>query len=223
MTDYYKTSLNLLIKILQNSGYDNWINWLTEDIHLWETERKTEHHLRAYGGMGSFNDVIISNNDTAGLWKGNVFGIIQTLVYNLAKGNISTASLDENFYSNPPREISGWRCQNCGHAIINARNIDIYLASVFIPKFFVKHLKEDNISEILAIEKMINAGEVLLKKQKIESLVVANGITFSTNNEWLWTCSKCGSGQVCAYRWLINSDASTLIEADDNLAINKLN
>lgn len=223
MIDYYKTSLNLLIEILKDSGYDNWINWLTEDVRLWETERTTEHHLRAYGGVGSFNDVVIGNNDEEGLWKGRVFGIVQTLAYSLAKGDIKTASLEENFYGSEPNEISGWRCRNCGNAIISERNVNIYLSTFFIPKFFIKYLKQDTIEEILDIEKMINSKEVLHKKQNIKYLVVANGINFSIKNDWLWTCPNCASVDVCSYRWLVDTDGSKLIEADDNLEIKKLN
>ena len=130
----------------------------------------TEHHLRAYGGMGSFNDVVIGKNDTMGLWKSRVFGTIQTLAYGLAKGNIKTASLEENFYGNELTEISGWRCRNCGNAIINTRNTDIFMASFFIPKFFVKYLKEDNLSGILDIDKMVLSAEVTTKRQAIESI-----------------------------------------------------
>ncbi len=221
MTDYYKISLNLLIKILKDSGYDNWINWLTEDIRLWEMERTTEHHLQAYGGMGSFNDVVIGNNDTMGLWKGSVFGSIQTLAYSLAKGD--NAPLNKDFYQYQSNEISGWQCRVCGHAIINARNVEIYIASYFIPKFFAKYLKEDHLPEILDVEKMVLSEEVTQKRQAIESLIKNTGITFSETNDWLWTCPKCGSGEVCSYRWLINNDASILTEADDNLEIKKLN
>ena len=223
MTDYYKIALNLLLEILQDSGYDNWVNWLTEDIRLWETEHTTEHHLRAYGGMGSFNDVGIGNNDTIGLWKGKVFGTIQTLSYSLAKGDISTAPLYENFYGTQYKEISGWRCRTCGHAIINARNVEIYIASFFIPKFFIQYLKQDHLSDILDIEKMVLSEEVVNKRKAVESLIKNVGITFSETNDWLWTCPKCGSTEVCSYRWLIDADDSKLTEADDNLEIKKLN
>ena len=221
MTDYYKTALNLLIEILKDSGYDNWIDWLKEDIRLWETEQTTEHHLRAYGGMGSFNDVGIGNNDTISLWKSRVFGTIQTLAYSLAKGDNSP--LYEDFYQHQSNEISGWRCRDCGHAIINERNIEIYIASYFIPKFFVKYLKEDQLSEILNIEKMVLSEEVTHKRQAIESLMMNTYITFSEVNGWLWTCPKCSSTQVCSYRWLIDEEDSNLTEGNDNLEIKKVN
>ena len=221
MTDYYQIALSLLLKLLENSGYDNWINWITEDVRLWKTEGTTEHHLRAYGGTGSFNDVVIGDNDEMGLWKGKVFSIVQTLAYSLAENNSKNILLKENFYENEPNEISGWRCRNCGNAIINERNIDIYLASFFVPKFFVKYLKQGNIEEILNIEKMINLAEVFQKKQKIKCLVIDNGIDFSLENNWLWNCPNCNSGEVCSYHWNISKDDSNLQKADDNLTINK--
>jgi hypothetical protein len=221
MTDYYQLSLNLLIKLLQNSGYENWINWLSEDIHLWKTEGSTEHHLRAYGGMGSFNDVVIGDSDEVGIWKGRVFGIVQSLAYSLAKGNIKTAPLEEKFYSNESHAISGWRCRNCGKAIINERDIEVYLSNFFVPKFFVKYIKQGNPEEILNIEKMINSTEVLQKKQNIKHSVEAKGISFPSENNWLWTCPNCGSSDVCAYHWNIEEDDSNLYEANDNLSINK--
>ncbi len=221
MTDYYKIALNLLIEMLKDSGYDNWINWLLEDIRLWESEHSTEHHLRAYGGMGSFNDVGIGNNDTVGLWKGRVFSTVQTLTYSLAKGNVKTAPLEESFYGTEPYEISGWRCRNCGNASINERNVDIYLSAFFVPKFFVKYIKNNNIESILDIEKMINSSEVLQKKRNVKHLFLANNIAFLSLNDWLWTCPNCGSNEVCSYRWNVAKDYLSLQESDDNLPINK--
>jgi predicted RNA-binding Zn-ribbon protein involved in translation (DUF1610 family) len=223
MTDYYKTALNLLIEMLKDSGYDNWINWLSEDIRLWDSEHTTEHHLRAYGGMGSFNDVVIGDNTTIGLWRGRIFGTIQTLAYSLAKGDISTAPLNQDFYGNQPSEISGWRCRNCGHAIINNRNLDIYLASYFIPKFFLQYLTEGNLAEILNIEKMVFSEEVKQKHHEIASLIKKTEIIVSETNDWLWICPKCGSSEVCAYRWIIADKHTKLLEANDNLEIRKLN
>jgi sugar lactone lactonase YvrE len=68
---------------------------------------------------------------------------------------------------------------------------------------------------------MINSGEVSQKKQNVKHLVLANGIAFSSINDWLWICPKCGSGEVCSYRWNVAKDDSSLREGDDNLPINK--
>ena len=218
MTDYYKISLEILIQLLHGEGYENWEKWLSEDIRLWETEKSTEHHLRAYGGMGSFNDVPMGNNGTAGIWKNKLFGTVQTLAYNFAKGYISTVPLDETFYIGS-NEVSGWRCRNCGEAKIKKRNIEIYISSAFLPKFFIEYIKQDKLIEILDLKKIIHSEEIIQKRKDIEALVQNSEIELSDSAEWLWTCPTCKSNETCNYRWIVTENDTKLKEADNNLDI----
>ena len=220
MIDYYKISLEMLIQLLHGEGYENWEKWLSEDIRLWETEKSTEHHLGAYGGMGSFNDVQLGRNDLVSIWKNKLFGAVQTLAYNFAKGNISTVPLDETFYGYDSKEISGWRCRDCGEAKIKKRNIEIYVSSVFLPKFFVEYIKKDKLIEILDLEKVINSEEIIQKRKDIETLVQNSEIELSDSAEWLWTCPTCKSNETCNYRWILTENDTKLIEANNNLDLN---
>ena len=58
-TDIYTEALICLRSILQadHPEFKNWIDWLERDIQDWNQRREVTHHLRAYGGMGSFNDL----------------------------------------------------------------------------------------------------------------------------------------------------------------------
>ena len=58
-TDIYTEALICLRSILltDHSEFQNWIDWLERDILDWNQRREVTHHLRAYGGMGSFNDL----------------------------------------------------------------------------------------------------------------------------------------------------------------------
>ena len=58
-TDIYTEALICLRSILQTDHpeFKNWIGWLERDIEDWTQRREVSHHLRAYGGMGSFNDL----------------------------------------------------------------------------------------------------------------------------------------------------------------------
>ena len=58
-TDIYTEALICLRSILQadHPEFKNWIDWLERDIQDWNQQREVAHHLRAYGGMGSFNDL----------------------------------------------------------------------------------------------------------------------------------------------------------------------
>lgn len=218
-TDYYKLSLEILIELLKDEGYENWEKWLLEDIRLWETEKTTEHHLSAYGGMGSFNDVPLGTNDTKSLWKNRIFGLTQSFAYQLAQKSNSVAPNDPSFYGNVNSPINGWRCRSCGHAKINSRDIEIYLASTLLPKIFAKYIAENKLTQLLEIDKLINSEEISLKRKATTNLIQQSGIELSDSAQWLWTCPKCQSQETCAYRWDLTENDTKLVEADDNLSM----
>jgi predicted RNA-binding Zn-ribbon protein involved in translation (DUF1610 family) len=220
MTDYYKTSLEVLTQILQEENYDHWEKWMQEDLKFWEINKSVEHHLHAYGGMGSFNDVMIGGNNNEGIWKAHIFGHLQTLAYSLAKGDSLGSILEGISNRNSSKEISGWRCRNCGEARMTDRDINLFIAYYFIPKFFVQCVQEDKLQEVTDIYKLIDSEEVRNKKKQIESLIQAANVILNPDNNWLWTCPKCGSSEVCAYRWKVLEDGSKLVDGDDNLEIN---
>lgn len=58
-TDIYTEALACLRLILQTDHpeFKNWLDWLERDIEDWTQRREVAHHLLAYGGMGSFNDL----------------------------------------------------------------------------------------------------------------------------------------------------------------------
>ena len=60
-TDIYTEALVCLRLILQTDHpeFKNWLDWLERDIEDWTQRREVAHHLLAYGGMGSFNDLPI--------------------------------------------------------------------------------------------------------------------------------------------------------------------
>ena len=219
MTDYYKITLEILSKILQEENYDHWAKWMQEDIKLWETNKSVDHHLHAYGGMGSFNDVVIGGNNNEGIWKGQVFGHLQTLSYSLAKGDSLESILEGILNRNNSNEISGWRCRNCGDARMADRDINLFIANYFIPKLFIKYVQEDRLREVADIYKLIDSEEVINKKDQIVSIIQQTNIFLNLDDNWLWTCPKCGSSEVCVYRWKVLADGSKLVEGDDNLEI----
>lgn len=57
--DLYRQALFCLKLILETDHpeLENWIAWLETDLEEWDGHRSVRHHLSAYGGMGSFNDL----------------------------------------------------------------------------------------------------------------------------------------------------------------------
>jgi hypothetical protein len=54
--ELYENALVALIELFGVGGEQHWQDWMREDLRIWRTEGRTEHHRRAYGGMGSLND-----------------------------------------------------------------------------------------------------------------------------------------------------------------------
>jgi DNA-directed RNA polymerase subunit M/transcription elongation factor TFIIS len=222
MTNPYKTALEILYQFLKDEvGYEHWAKWMLDDIELWETKQNVEHHLHAYGGMGSFNDITLGGYDFEGIWKNKIFGQIQNMAYCLATGDSLESILENLSNQHHTDEISGWRCRTCGDARINTMDIERVVSSYFIPKLFVEYAQKNTLSEVLKINQAIDSEIVINKRKAIESLIKNSNITLTDHKEWLWTCPKCNSKEVCVYRWTLNENDTQLTEAEDNLGLIK--
>ena len=88
--DHFEHSLTAMEKLLQLVGEDHWAQWIGEDIRLWQTEKVTFHHLSAYGGMGSFNDILIleQNGHKVSIahepWVNTFFEWLKSICFHLA-------------------------------------------------------------------------------------------------------------------------------------------
>jgi hypothetical protein len=71
----YEEVLVALVDVLRAAGEVHWLSWMSEDLTSWRERRDTAHHRRAYGGMGSFNDLFI---DASG-WLGAAFEQLRSL------------------------------------------------------------------------------------------------------------------------------------------------
>jgi hypothetical protein len=89
MTTYFQV-LTALEHLLDKAGEKQWRDWLRQDITLWESKKDVTHHLSAYGGMGSFNDVWICVGNGYKVtkaqepWVNNLFEMLKGLCFQLA-------------------------------------------------------------------------------------------------------------------------------------------
>src|SRR5262245_59574449 len=88
---HYQHCLEAMIRLLEAVGETQWSTWLREDVRLWQASSDTRHHLAAYGGMGSFNDVCICRQNQDRVteqqepWANVLFEWLKTLCYFLAR------------------------------------------------------------------------------------------------------------------------------------------
>ncbi len=217
MTDHYKISLQILYQLLSNSGNNHWSNWLSEDLHLWETKKDTKHHLGAYGGMGSLNDVFVGKNNKTGAWENHLFEVIKNLAFNLASNKINTAPTDPNFYKYGNKELTGWICWNCNYQRIEDIEIEDYLARKLTLTIISELIKSNKLSELLPVNNWIKNSELEEERNQLKSRLKLSNIDIYANGLWLNTCSKCSSNNVSVFRWVVNEETNEIIESNTNL------
>jgi hypothetical protein len=99
---HYEHSLCAMARLLEAVGEKHWAPWVRESIHLWQAESDTTQHLSAYGGMGSFNDVMICRANHHDVtreqepWANTLFEWLKAVCYHLArhpKARVTEATL----------------------------------------------------------------------------------------------------------------------------------
>ena len=57
--ELYEPCLVALIEALALASEAHWHAWMVDDLERWHRRRDVSHHRSAYGGMGSFNDLVL--------------------------------------------------------------------------------------------------------------------------------------------------------------------
>jgi len=87
----YEHSLIAMKRLLDAVRESHWAKWIETDITEWRSNRDAAHHLSAYGGMGSFNDIWIlkANQHTVTElqepWANALFEWLKSLCHFLAQ------------------------------------------------------------------------------------------------------------------------------------------
>ncbi len=201
MIDYYKTSLQLLHRLLKESGIETWAKWIEQDILFWDQTHSVSHHLAAYQGMGSLMDVSLSIGQETDVWKSKVFDMAKKLAKGLAKGTIKRPPLDEAYYRSASETLKGSKCKHCGHAWVDKVEAESYLSSRFLPKLTVDLLRKDNFMELGNVEKWSQDEAIIQKRKTLEESLKSSKIAFATGNQGHWKCPICGNRDIAAISW----------------------
>ena len=87
----YEHRLVAVKRLLDAVGETQWAEWIATDIDRWREAEDTSHHLSAYGGMSSFNDIIFSQGNEHSLtavtepWANTLLLWLRSLCHFLAQ------------------------------------------------------------------------------------------------------------------------------------------
>lgn len=207
--DYYKVVLEALYKLLNETGVKYWAEWISKDINFWIECKSVEHHLSAYGGMGSFNDVVIclQNNhkvtNEQESWTNFLLMNLQSLSVLLTESKdriIGLEDIKNNLRSNSSK-IQGARCLACGYSELSSYNVDNFIAPKIISDGIVKSLSSGNLMEFVEDVIGINLPEIEPAREEIIKIIQDSNINYTMLNRWMRPCPQCGSDDTAVYRW----------------------
>jgi hypothetical protein len=87
----YENSLIAMRRLLKSVGHSYWARWIGIDLRLWRQRRSVSHHLAAYGGMGTFNDIWIRQDigsavtERQAIWADTLFEWLKAVCRFLAQ------------------------------------------------------------------------------------------------------------------------------------------
>ena len=106
----YEQSLEGVIGVLAAADESHWRSWMESDLARWRGDRSTEHHQRAYGGMGSFNDLWVSD---VSVWLNAALHQLRGITWAGASAAEQDPSRFIHVAASGPLGLSFWRCQAC--------------------------------------------------------------------------------------------------------------
>ena len=215
--DYYKSVLEALRYLLEVTGEKHWSKWIAEDIYAWKNEKSVYHHLQAFGGMGSLNDLVlcVMNKHTITPkqepWANTLLIELKSLSYMMAKRIANNAHPDiteikRGTLRNSPYSIQGVRCLICGFAMLTDCSIDSCISPQIVTEKIIEGLEQGQLS--LRVSECLSADLPIIEaaREHIKSMIKRSNICYKEHADFMRPCDKCKSDDTAVYRWIESRD-----------------
>jgi hypothetical protein len=215
----YLEALEAMQRLLQSQNQTHWRNWILQDIDEWNGSNSVSHHLSAYGGMGSFNDVGFENP-----WIGYLFDDLKSVCYFLAQhpGHNADASSIGTSMGNLGFDLQGWRCLTCGYGTVSNYDIERFIARRIIREEILKFLGSGHLEEFVETVIHGSLSHKILTADSVAILAQNSGIEVRREKGWVRPCPKCNSDDTAVYRWNLIENGDYHFESSaDNLPLRK--
>lgn len=208
---YYICALKALKQLFTKTSCA-WKKWIETDIEEYLSTGSVQHHLMAYGGMGSINDIWICKvnnhtiNDDAEPWANELMECLKCLSYGIAHmiKEDKKINIEKIFAESRTRKIlTSIQCKSCGFSEIRKRETDSYLASLLLPKMLEEAVLQNKMEELISVCLVPDIPNLSEERERIIKLAEQSGIGFSESKNS--SCKKCGSDTRIKY-WKLDGN-----------------
>lgn len=145
--DLYEPCLSALIEALALVGEAHWHTWMVDDLERWRRGRDVAHHLSAYGGMGSFNDLWFASGNP---WIDETAETLRTAMAGIG----AAVGRDPTQIVQLPTAVAGsvraGRCSGCRATLVPSHDLARSAASAWASWWVPTCLREHRPSDICA-------------------------------------------------------------------------
>lgn len=226
----YIKSLKALYYLFKLTEVEAWETWIEKDLAL-ASIGDVSHHLSAYGGMGTINDLWICVGNGHKISKNQepfvqyLFEDLKAICFTLANNYIKSTSkeINRNIMWGKPKYIQGCRCLSCGHGEITRNDILNYILPELIGAIVLKAFNDDEL--IKCVDTILNMDVYGLESEMemMQELVKNAKITYIHDYKTrMNSCPHCGKKDIAVYRWEIKENffkIQSLIASKDNLKV----
>ncbi len=195
-----------LVRLLEHSGEGRWLLWARRHLERARVGSIDATVLDAYGGSGSFNDLVLDPENGHALermqvpWANRLLTVLGERVYQLAYERT-----DERFEASwvhpPDPTVEGWRCLACGHREITDYDIEWWVARILVPA----HVADSTLAQGAGLIATLLSGQVLGAAESRGDLMAranASGVPIAYRDGAMRPCPQCGSSDTAVYRWI---------------------
>ncbi|MHC4121487.1 MAG: DUF6966 domain-containing protein [Planctomycetota bacterium] len=218
----FAVAIKGLIHLLDAVGDVGWQPQLREHLRIWEQTGGAGAHLSIYGGMGSFNDVVICvlNHHKVSSelepFVNAAFNSLSSICYTFAGENrFRPKDLD----GPPSRVLRGWACCACSFSEVSGRNIDTFLSHHLVDPMLLKGMRAGDVTSTMDSILSLEIAGLRNARETTREKVVRSGISFCDREGWMRPCPSCGSSDTCVYRW--DDHGNAFAPSANNLKLKK--
>jgi hypothetical protein len=221
----YEDALQAMELLLDSVGEHHWRDWVRQDLTEWRCAKQVGHHLSAYGGMGSFNDLYLCRTNRHDVteaqepWVNCLFEDLRSICYHLARHTgrrVSSAGLARTM-GRVGVELSGWRCLACGYAEVTQRDTEWYIARHLVRRGILDTCASGDLAAFFRSVLTVNLPELDAERAALSKSVLSSGLRLTAREGWLRPCPNCGGQNTAVFRWVRASRGELFVPASNNL------
>ena len=197
-------------------GEQHWVSHFSK-----HSNGTTQGFRSVYGGMGSFNDLVIcrANKHTIDAahepLANQLLQSLSSICYATSQNGDLSAQDALASCGTTGNELHGWLCRDCGYGQVTREDLLAFAAFYDVAQAIHGGITSGSfLGSIQSLWKRLDPDENV---SRFRPTAERSGIAYAESTGWMRPCPQCGGNDTCVYRW--SFDGRDFTPSSDNLAM----